>query len=182
MHVLIQAAHHENLFVVVHGLGPEELLRLFQRAVLPLNFVVFRVERVAVGDPALVASEDQDLSVVTAREASNSVAGGPGVVLVVELDGLPLLLVEVGVAVQFFKGVQVRFGLTIASRNHKKIPTFNDAHGVEVTPLLELTNLKPLVLCNIIHLSLTVRVVGVLAAHRVNVVLCLVVVAAVEMG
>ena len=77
MHVLVQAAHHEHLLVVVHGFGLEELLGLFQRAVLPLNFVIFRVERVAVGDPALVASKYQDLSVVPACEASNSVAGGP---------------------------------------------------------------------------------------------------------
>lgn len=182
MHVLVQAAHYKHLLVVVHGLGPEELLGLFQRAVLPLNFVVFRVERVAVGDPALVASENQDLSVVPAREASNGVAGGPGVVFVVELDSFPLLLVEVCVAVQFFEGVQVCLSLTVASRNHKKIPTFNDTHRVEVTPLLELSNLKPLVLCNIIHLGLAVRVVGVLAAHRVNVVFRLVVVAAVELG
>ena len=76
----------------------------------------------------------------------------------------------------------MRLGLAVASRNHKKIPTFDDTHRVEVTPLLELTNLKPLILCNIIHLGLAVRVVGVLAAHRIDVVFRLVVVAAVEVG
>lgn len=47
--------------------------------------------------------------------------------------------------------------------------------------LLELTNLEPLVLCNIVDLSLAACIVRVLGANSINVIFSLEVVAAVEM-
>lgn len=50
-----------------------------------------------------------------------------------------------------------------------------------MAPLLELANLEPLVLRNIVDLSLAARIVRVLGANSINVIFGLEVVAAVEM-
>ena len=64
MHVLVQAAHDEDFVVVAHWLGPEEFLRLFERAFHPFDLTALRVKVKAVRDPSVVSSKYQDLLVV----------------------------------------------------------------------------------------------------------------------
>lgn len=102
VHVSIKTAHHENLVVVVDGVGAEELLRLLQGTVLSFNLIRLRVKREAIRNPSLVTSEYQNFRVAVG-EGAHGVSGGPGAVLVDELQRFPLLLVQVCIAVQPFK-------------------------------------------------------------------------------
>ena len=60
VHIFVDASHNEHLVIVAHWLGAEKFFWLFQRAIHSLNLAHFRVQREAVANPTVVASENQD--------------------------------------------------------------------------------------------------------------------------
>ena len=74
MHVLVQAAHDEDFVVVAHWLGPEEFLRLLERAFHPFDLTALGVEREAVRNPSIISSKNQDLLIVKSK-ATHGISG-----------------------------------------------------------------------------------------------------------
>ena len=73
MDVLIDAADDENFVVVADRLRAEELLWLLEGALHAFDLAHFCVQGEAVGDPTVVAAENQDFGVVQG-EAAHGVA------------------------------------------------------------------------------------------------------------
>jgi len=59
----------------------EEVFRLLKTRLLPFNLIRLGVKTVAVGDPAIVTSENQNFT-VTKGKASNGVSGRPKAVFI----------------------------------------------------------------------------------------------------
>ena len=74
MYVLVYATNDEDFVIVADWLCPEKLLRLLERAIHALYLAHFRVQGEAVGNPAVVTSEDQYFRVVE-WEAAHGVTG-----------------------------------------------------------------------------------------------------------
>jgi hypothetical protein len=91
VHVLVQAAHHEHLVVVVHGVGAEKLFRLLKRTVLTLNLIRLSIEAETVRDPPVISPKDKNL-VLTPRKAAHGVSRRPQVVFIAQHDHLPFLI------------------------------------------------------------------------------------------
>ena len=181
MHILVQTPDHKHLVVVVNRVCSKELLWLLQRTVLPLDLIRFRVKAEAVWYPSLVTSKHQDLA-VTQREAANRVAGCPLSILVYQVELLEFLLIQISVTIQFLESVQQRLSLTVPTSHHIQVPWINNAHRVEVTTVVHLTNFKPLILSDIVDFSLAWCVIRVLTSNCIDVVLGLVFKSSVEMG
>ena len=131
MDILVDAADHEDLLVVLNGLRTEELLWLFQRTLATLDLVRLRIEREAVADPAIVATEDENFLVVQ-REAAHRVTSAPVVLTVCELHLLPLLSDEVTTAVQALDAVKRLLILRITPADYVDEAVFEYADGMEV--------------------------------------------------
>ena len=181
VHVFVQTSHHEDLVVVVNWLRSEELLWLLQRALVLLNFIRFRVEAEAVADPALVTAKNQNLS-LSQHERANRVTRRPLVVLVDEVELLPPLVVNVRKAVQSLNRVQRGLCLAVSARDREQVPVLHYAQRVEVSALVKFSDLVPLVLGDVVELSLARHVVRVLGADSVDEVLSLIVEAPVEVS
>ena len=165
MHVLVNAANTKDLVVVSDGLRAEELLWLFQAALHALNLTHLRVQREAVRDPAVVTAKDQYLRIVQ-REAAHSVARRPIVLPIDEDHRLPLLLVQIAIAVQSFNAVKGLFVLRVTPSNHVQESPIEHANGVEVPTRVHLSDLGPLVLRDFVHFALLGGLVGVLRPRR----------------
>ena len=181
MHVLVDAADDEDLIVVADGLRAEEFLWLLQGALHALDLAQLRVEREAVRNPAVVAAKDEDFGVVE-REATHGVARRPVLLFVSKHHRLPLLLLQVTVAVESFNAAQGLLVLRVPSADDVEVAAIEDADGVEVARLGHLGDLSPLVLGHLVHFALLGRLVGVLGANREEEVLCAVLEALVQVG
>ena len=165
MHILVNAANTKDLVVVSDGLCAEELLWLFQAALHALNLTHLRVQREAVRDPAIVTAKDQYLRIVE-REAAHSVSRRPVVLPIDEDHRLPLLLVQIAIAVQSFNAVEGLFVLRVTPTNHVEEAPIEHANRVEVPAGIHLSDLGPLVLRNFVHFALLGGLVGVLRPRR----------------
>ena len=165
MHILVNAANTKDLVVVSDGLCAEELLWLFQAALHALNLTHLRVQREAVRDPAIVTAKDQYLRIVE-REAAQSVSRRPVVLPIDEDHRLPLLLVQIAIAVQSFNAVEGLFVLRVTPTNHVEEAPIEHANRVEVPAGIHLSDLGPLVLRNFVHFALLGGLVGVLRPRR----------------
>ena len=171
MHVLVEAADGENLFVVLDGLGSEEFLRFLEAAVLhACDGVRLCVQAVAVGDPAVVAAEHDNFSVVQ-RKGAQCVTRRPCIVLVDERHWLPLLLIQVQVTVKPLDGVQRGLVHRVAPTDDVEEATVMYSASVVVAGLVHISDLLPLVLRDVIHLALLACLVWIFAANCVDIVL-----------
>lgn len=106
--VLVQAADHEYLLVVLNWLSSEKLLRFLKAALIhPQNHIGLRIEVEAVADPAVVAAKYEDLGVIQGKRAKR-VTRRPRIILVHDRHRLPLLLEDVGEAIQALYRLQRR--------------------------------------------------------------------------
>ena len=153
MHVLIDAADAEDFVVVSDGLRAEELLWLLQAALHALYLAHLCVQSEAVGDPAIITTEDKNLLVVQ-RETAHRVPGRPIVFTVDEDDGLPFLLVKITVAIQPLNAIQWLLILRVATTNHVKEAAIKNANRVEVAARVHLGDLGPPVLRDFIDFAL----------------------------
>ena len=81
MHVSIQAPYDEHLVVVLDRMTPKEVFWLLEARLLPFDLIRLGVEAVAVGDPAVVSTKNQNFAVAEGK-ASNSVSGGPKTIFI----------------------------------------------------------------------------------------------------
>lgn len=132
MHVLVDAANDEDFVVVADGLGAEELLGLLEGAVHALDLVLLGVESEAVGDPAVVATKDEDLAIVEG-EAAHSVARTPIVLTVHEVELLPSLVFQVTAPVKALDAVQGLLVLRVAATDDVDVARLEHANGVIVS-------------------------------------------------
>lgn len=94
MNIFVEVTKNEDLVIVANRLTLEKLLRLLKCCLMLVNFVRLCVEYEAVGDPAVVSPENQDLRIVVHREAAQGVSRRPLLVLVDKRYHLPLLILE----------------------------------------------------------------------------------------
>ena len=168
MHVLVQAAYHKYLFVVPDWLSPIEFFWLLQSAVLhPSHGRGLGVEAVAVADPAVVASKDQQFVVIESKTAKG-VSWRPSVVLINDRHQLPLLLGQVLATIQALNGLQWGLIHGVPSSNYIQELGLKDSDGVVVSWLIHISDFVPLILRDVVHLALPRSLVRVLRADCVN--------------
>mmetsp|Transcript_25042 Transcript_25042/g.31340 ORF Transcript_25042/g.31340 Transcript_25042/m.31340 type:complete len:246 (-) Transcript_25042:854-1591(-) len=181
MHVLVDAANDEDFVVVADGLGAEKLLGLLEGAVHALDLVLLGVESEAVGDPAVVATKDEDLAIVEG-EAAHSVACTPIVLTVHEVELLPSLVFQVTAPVKALDAVQGLLVLRVAATDDVDVARLEHANGVIVSRLVELGDLRPLVLGNLVNFALLGGLVRELGADSEKEVLRAILESLVQVG
>jgi hypothetical protein len=154
VHVLVQTSDEVELVVVADGLAAAELLGFAEGAVIEaLDLARFGVVREGVGDPAIVAAEDDDFG-VGEGEGADGVAGGPEGIVFGDFDDFPFLLFEFEEAIDSFESLERGFVEGVTSCKAVNVAAFEDAQGVVVPGRVEISNFGPFVCSDVKDLAL----------------------------
>ena len=181
MDIFVNTANNEYFFVVLNWFGSEELLRFLQRAFIALNLISFRVKCEAIGNPAVVAAENENLLIVKG-EAAHGISSTPITLTVCKLNLLPSLVHKVIAAVKALNAVEWLFILGITTANHIDEAVFEDTSGMEVTRLIQLFNFGPFVFGNLVHFTFSGCFVRIFRAYGEKEVLSTVLLTPMQVG
>lgn len=162
---------------MVHWLRTEEFFRFLEAALQTFDLIGLGAILEAVANPALVTPKNHHLWVRDSKWTYR-VPSRPLVILVGYLEKFPLVILALGV--QSLYRLQGTLSQWVSAPDHIQVPLLQHRDRVVMSTLVELADLRPLVLTTVVDFAPARCVVWVLATNSIYQILCLVFVLSVK--